>query len=192
MKTEVTNQIFEELTKTHWGIIPASISVIMLNQDLSSNGVWLIFWATLMASYDVAVRRIPNSLTAMTAIFGLIFSLIQGGMSGFVVSISSGLLGFGIMAVLFFLNVLGAGDVKAVASLAVFLSPIQVLYLILFTTISGGILAIISLIMAKRVNELSLLAASVKNWRAVGVGIKLPYALAILGACLWLVLKTGL
>lgn len=192
MKTKVTNQIFEDLIKTHWGIIPASIFVIMFNQNLSNNAVWLIFWATLMASYDIAVRRVPNALTAIAALHGLIYSFIQGGLSGSLVSIMSGLLGFVIMAVLFFFNALGAGDVKAVASLAMFLNPIQVLYLILFTTISGGVLAIISLIMAKRVNELSLLAASVKNWRAVGVGIKLPYALAILGACLWLVFKTGI
>ncbi|WP_318495369.1 A24 family peptidase [Photobacterium leiognathi] len=92
---------------------------------------------------DIKTRKIPNILSLLTAIICLIFAyqhhyLASSIISSIVVLVSS--------MVLFYFNIMGAGDGKFAAALALAI-PLQQLNIALFlTTIIGGALAVFYLI----------------------------------------------
>jgi len=172
-----------ELGGGHWALLPALLSLAWLSgprASPTSPDLCFLVLAFLMASYDLACRRIPNPLTAAAAIWGFISSLILGGPAGLIGSLEGGLVGFGLFAVFFFLGALGGGDVKALGALGTFLGPLGALKLFVFTTLAGGMLAL-------------LLIFAAGWWKGAGAGRaarqSLPYGLAILAGALAVVLN---
>jgi prepilin peptidase CpaA len=92
---------------------------------------------------DLRSRRIPNELTA--AMIGIGLALAAGGTSG--VSIGASLAGFclGLLLMMpgYALGATGAGDVKLMAGVGAIVGPALVLPAFLFTSIAGGVLALI-------------------------------------------------
>jgi prepilin peptidase CpaA len=104
----------------HEALLPALLFLPWLSGPRASPtapDLFFLVLAFLMASYDVADRRIPNPLTAVAAAWGLLSSWILGGPDGIVGSLAGGLVGCGLFAGFFFLGALGAGDVKALGAL---------------------------------------------------------------------------
>ncbi len=166
----------------HWGLLPACLSLPWLGRELPPAGGGFILMAALMASYDLAERRIPNQLTALTAGLGLVLGLMAGGPAGLWRALGGGAVGLAIMAGFFFLGMVGAGDVKALGALGVFLGPWGALELFVAATLAGGLLAV-GWVLARRWRLLAwepggggLLAAS--------RGLELPYGLAIAAGAL--------
>jgi prepilin peptidase CpaA len=150
-------------------------------------GVWLVLLVAIMASYDVVVNRIPNQLTALTAIGGLVFGL-ETGWHGLGAASLGGLVGLTIMGIFYLTGAVGAGDVKAMAAVSTFLGPLGAVYLFATTVMAGGLLALVRLFAS--------------GWRprfkggalSLGLsdtGLKLPYGLAILVGTIWTVLMRG-
>lgn len=189
MENNYSSFFWKELSGVHWGILPVFLSLPLLTYSphdgsIAIHGLLLVF-ALLMASYDVACQRIPNQLTAITAIFGLSWAFSNGGLSGLGTAFAGGLVGFGLMAVFYFLGAVGGGDVKAIAALSTFLGALGALYLFVFTTLVGGLMAVIKLILDRKV---LWMVGGLANLRIAGPSGNLPYGLAIAGGVVCIII----
>ncbi|MFH1035589.1 MAG: prepilin peptidase [Pseudomonadota bacterium] len=174
----------------HWGLIPAlAVLPFFAASGLSGAQAWVPWLAALMASYDLAERRIPNPLNALAALLGLGWALAGGGLGGLGQALLGGLTGFGLLAVFFFLGAVGAGDVKALGALCTFLAPWGAVQLFFYTVLVGGLLALGRLLLARR--HLAS-GTDLAAWRLLAQGLEMPYGLAIAGGALVLLLTGGL
>lgn len=166
----------------HWGLLPGlAVLPFFAAGGQAGAPLWVAWLACLMASYDLAQRRIPNMLNALAALMGLAWSLGQGGLAGLGQGLLAGLVGFGLLAIFFFLGAVGAGDVKALGALCTFLAPWSALQLFLYTVLAGGLLACLRLLALGR--GLSP-GAGLGGLRLRAQGLEMPYGLAIAAGAL--------
>jgi prepilin peptidase CpaA len=92
---------------------------------------------------DVRSRKIPNLLTFGAALCGLLFHVALSGVPGLVTATSGWATGVALFLPFFLLRGMGAGDVKLLAALGAWLGPMQTIWLALFTSIAGGVMALI-------------------------------------------------
>lgn len=149
-----------------------------------------VLLAALMAAYDLASYRIPNPLTATAAAYGLFSAAVQGGPAGLGWGALAGLSALGLMAIFFFLGAMGAGDVKALAALACFLTPGGALELFILMALCGGVLAVGRLVLARQ--RVRAWGAGPGLLRISAGGHRLPYGLAILAAAATMAAQGGL
>ena len=95
---------------------------------------------------DIRSQRIPNWLTFPLILTGLVAHAMYGGLEGLKLAGSGFALGFAVMAVPFFLGVMGAGDVKLMAGVGAWLGTSATFTAFLFTCLAGGIYALIVLL----------------------------------------------
>lgn len=120
---------------------------------------------------DIKYRKIPNQLCLLTAILCLILAyqhhyIVASLLSGLVVLLSS--------MILFYFNIIGAGDGKFAAALALAV-PWQQLDIALFlTAIMGGILAIIYLIKYRLILRNKIKDPGLPYGVAIGFGFFIP------------------
>src|SRR5262245_5110118 len=91
---------------------------------------------------DVRTRKIPNLLTFGAAACGLIFHLVINGFSGLALALAGWAIGIVLFLPFFLLRGMGAGDVKLLAALGAWLGPLQVVWLALFASLAGGVMAL--------------------------------------------------
>jgi prepilin peptidase CpaA len=118
---------------------------------------------------DIRTRRIPNILTAGAIIVAIPFLTLNGGPAG----LSRGLLGAGIGLLLFFpyfaLGGLGAGDVKLLAAIGMWLGPVPTLWVALFASMAGGVIAFgVALFHGYLRQAFSNLWLLITHWRVSG------------------------
>ncbi|MCB2226854.1 MAG: prepilin peptidase [Desulfarculaceae bacterium] len=170
-----------------WGLLPACLFLPWLALHAGANQgnlLVMVLMAMLMASYDLISYRIPNQLNALAALCGLVLAIGRGGWSAAPDALLGGLVAAGLMAIFFFLGAVGAGDVKALGALGVFLGPWGAVELFYLTVLAGGALAIVRLFAAHGL-------AGIRGWRVFARGLKLPYGLAICAGALWLAVLKG-
>jgi prepilin peptidase CpaA len=138
---------------------------------------------TAAGLHDCAVRTVPNLVCAVLLICGVTLRLIGG-------DVLYGLLAGGIVFVLctalWRFGWLGGGDVKLLAAASVFVPPSLVPALVLYTSLAGGVLAVVYLIAGRlvpppapnRPRHLLGRVARCEQWRLRRRG-PLPYAAAI-------------
>jgi len=152
---------------------------------------------------DVKGFRIPNKLVLSGIFFGVVLngllpqgwgfnSVLPGGL-GWLDSLQGFAVGLLVFMPLYWLRVMGAGDVKLMSMVGAFLGPNDILGVVLATFVAGGLMALIVVMRSKQLSQmlqnikLMLLGGLVKmsiwqlplmNDLPVSVG-KLPYALAI-------------
>ena len=148
---------------------PQSNATAMITPDHLS-ALALGAWLLMAAVSDLRSRRIPNRVVA-------------GGM----------LCGFALFLPLHLLRVIGAGDVKLLAMVGVWLGPQLLLGTTVLTLMAGGVMSIVMMLAsgtARRVlgNVRTLLTSFVVGAHAGHVttlqsrttsGVRMPYALAI-------------
>lgn len=139
---------------------------------------------------DLRSRRIPNALVASGIALGLLFSAAAHAGDGLASSVGGallgGLAGLALLMPLYVLRVLGAGDVKLLAMVGVWLGAPAVARAALWTLLCGGMLA---LIWAAASGVLPRVLANLHGAARLGLqGAatmattgRLPYALAIAG-----------
>ena len=88
---------------------------------------------------DLRSHRIPNFLVVLGLALGLVGQAYSGGMSGLSEGALGLLIGFGVFLPLYALGGMAAGDVKLMAMVGSFLSPIGALWAALFSLIAGGL-----------------------------------------------------
>lgn len=192
MNESLTADLGTELRGIHWGLLPAlgflGWWAVRSGEGFGPAQIMLVL-ASLMASYDLACRRIPNALTGLTAIAGVGWALLYGGTGGFLQAMASGAIGFGLMLIFYFIGSVGAGDVKAIGALAIF-APSAMGAVILFVCIAlaGGLLALLRLVPMSR----SLWAfGGLRGLKMAGGDTSLPYGLAIWAGTFVFVLTGG-
>ena len=165
--------------------------------------VALAAWLLVATWTDMRTRRVPNLLVASGMLCGLAVQalapagsgLFGGGWGGLgIVSAALGLLtGLALFMPLYIFRAVGAGDVKLLAMVGVWLGPQFTLAAALLTLLAGGLLAIIVMLASRSslqvLSNVRMLLTTVMIGAHSGrfapldapalVGVRLPYALAI-------------
>ena len=99
--------------------------------------------ALVAAAFDLKTRRIPNLLTFGSAVAAVAIHGISGGWVAASIAFAGWALGLALFLPLFALGGMGAGDVKLLAALGACVGPLAVVWVALFTSIAGGLMALI-------------------------------------------------
>lgn len=119
----------------------------------------LVFLVGLLAAavyFDFRYHRIPNALTLGGALAGLVF-VVQADASWQTLALSAGGAAIGTLLFLplYAFGKMGGGDVKLLGMVGVFVGPVGVFWAAMWSLIAGGALAVLWLIGAWGVRELS-------------------------------------
>ncbi|HEV7857022.1 MAG TPA: prepilin peptidase [Pyrinomonadaceae bacterium] len=152
--------------------------------------VFLLPLAGIITYYDVRYRRIPNAFVLATLATGVLTNVIYGGLSGALASFGGCALAFFLMFTLHIFGAMGAGDVKLFAAIGAVLGASLVLPTFFVIVLTGGALAVVSMIRAGAVrstlhNVLMVLVGLVPGWKMPRFAVPsdrrhtIPYGVAI-------------
>lgn len=158
---------------------------------LITNILLLSILAVLIAYYDMRYRRIPNAFVLATLASGLAINAIFGGLQGAVASVKGCALAFVLMFVLHVFGAMGAGDVKLFAAIGSVVGGALVLPTFLVVILTGGALAVGTMIRAKAVRTtmhrvLQIFAGLMPGWEMPRFAVPadrrhtIPYGVAIM------------
>ena len=108
----------------------------------------LIPLAVIITYFDCRFRLIPNAFDLATLISGLAINTITNGWTGLLMSLGGCALAFVLMFVLHIFGAMGAGDVKRFAAIGSVIGAPLVLPTVLVVVLTGGLLAIFTMIRA--------------------------------------------
>jgi len=107
--------------------------------------------ATLLASWiDYSQRRVPNWLNLAILLCGFVAQGWYFGWSGLWTGAMGMLIGFGVLIVPWMMHGMGAGDVKLMAAVGVWLGPKLTLYSFGVGAMIGGVAAIVMIVSTGR------------------------------------------
>lgn len=174
--------------------------LILLQSETFLIWVTALFLALVMV-WDWRWRRIPNIVTYPTLAAAVLYRTIAAGVDGLFLSLGGIIVGGGLLFIGYLFRLMGAGDVKAMAVLGGIWGGQEVLNIMLYTFVAGGVVAIGILLLH------GLLAETVKRYGSMAKVFllsgaisylppsldegkqKLPYGVVIaIGALLWLTL----
>ena len=148
--------------------------------------------AVIGAVYDVRSRRVPNLLTLPSILFGLLLHLSLGGWRQLGSSAAAGLICGLIFLVFHLAGGMGGGDVKLITAVGCIAGLPSTGYLLIFTALAGGVMAISLALYRGRFKETVLnMGTLVVHHKTMGLAphpefnisnertLRLPYALAI-------------
>jgi len=105
----------------------------------------------LLASWiDYSQRRVPNWLNALLIVVGFIVQACYFGTAGLVTGTWGLLTGFGLLIVPWLMHGMGAGDVKLMAAIGVWLGPLLTFYSFALGAVIGGITAVVMILSTGR------------------------------------------
>lgn len=99
--------------------------------------------ALVAVATDLKSRRIPNLLTFGAAFTAVIVHAYAAGWSGVGVALAGWLVGAAFFFPLFALGGMGAGDVKLLAAVGAWLGPGATVWVALYSSIAGGVMALV-------------------------------------------------
>ena len=101
---------------------------------------------------DLRSRKIPNELVLAILVTGWLFALAVSpdSLRALGMSLAGTAVGFGIWILFYLVGVIGAGDVKFFAAAGAWLGPGATWRAALVAAVAGGVLAIVMLIMERR------------------------------------------
>ena len=146
---------------------------------------------------DCRWRLIHNALTFPFMVLGLVLHLATEGAPGLGWAVLGLFTGCGLMMIPFTFGQMGGGDVKLLAALGALLGAHAILNVFLYTTLAGGVLAVLyavrhheGLNTVRRAGQLAsalVTPPSGTSQDAPRPAITIPYGVAIAaGACLYL------
>ena len=150
----------------------------------------LIMFVVAVAITDCRTHRIPNLLCATAAILGLSAQMWLHGQDGLLTALGGAAIGFAMFLPFYVLRAFGAGDVKAMATVGIFLGVESTLLAVGATLIAGAVLGICVLVLrpmhakSTLLRLFGLLVAPVASMRSArrnqDTGAqRFPYGLAI-------------
>lgn len=159
---------------------------------------WCLLAAVLLLAVvsDIRRRRIPNQLVLYGLLMGLALQtiappgqgLLQDGGLGLGAALMGGFAGLALFLPFYLLRVLGAGDVKLMSVVGVWLGASAVLQAGLWTMIAGGVLALMMALASGTLRQTlinSFVALSTRTAPHLDApsrsarNMRLPYAVAI-------------
>jgi prepilin peptidase CpaA len=106
---------------------------------------------TLWASWvDYKEKRVPNKLNLLIILSGLIVQLFWNGGWGLLSGVEGLALGFGLLIIPWAMYMMGAGDVKLLAGMGVWMGPEMVLWTFVIGAIIGGVASLIMIAARRR------------------------------------------
>jgi prepilin peptidase CpaA len=105
------------------------------------SGCLAVLLITAMVT-DLRWRRLPNWLTGAVALLYVAFALVLRSPAEWPGDLMVSALAFAVGFALFAGNMMGGGDVKLVAGLALFAGPERIADFVLITALAGGLLAL--------------------------------------------------
>src|SRR4030095_518178 len=146
--------------------------------------------AVVITYYDVRYRRIPNAFVIARLVGGVARSGILGGIPGLLASLGGCAMAFALMFMLHIFGARGAGDVKLFAAIGAVTGAHLVLPTFLVVVLTGGLLAVISIVRAGVVRAtmhrvLQIFVGMLPGWEMPRFAIPadrrltLPYGVAI-------------
>jgi len=117
-----------------------------------------LVYAVLCVASDVQSRRIPNLLSGLGMVVGIVLNTVYFGSDGLLASLGGTLLIGGLLLGPFAMGGIGGGDVKMMAAIGALLGPRAALPALLMGLVFGGGIMVIHLIRLGRLRE-KLLAA---------------------------------
>ena len=134
---------------------------------------------------DIAVRTIPDWTSLGLATIGVTLRLLEGT---FIIGAAAAVAVFALAALCWRCGWLGGGDVKLLAACSLLVPPIQVPHLVLLTSLAGGAIACLYLVLGRllprrltaspRPIALIRRIGRAERWR-IGKRASLPYGCAI-------------
>jgi prepilin peptidase CpaA len=106
--------------------------------------------------YDLRLRRIPNWLVAAIAATGLTHAFIAGGTHAALAAIFGAMSGVVLLVWPFVCGLLGAGDVKFLGALGVWVGAAGTLRVVLVGSLVGGMLAVAILARLRRTERIAV------------------------------------
>ena len=107
-------------------------------------GVLLASW------FDFAQRRVPNWLNLALIIAGFVVQGLYFGSAGLVTGLWGVLAGFCLLIVPWLMHGMGAGDVKLLAAIGVWLGPLLTFYSFALGAVIGGLVAMVMILSTGR------------------------------------------
>jgi prepilin peptidase CpaA len=154
--------------------------------------------AVTAAITDVRDRRIPNRLTYLAMIAGLVLQAAVHGWRGLLQSLAGGLLFGGVFLIFHLVRAMGAGDVKLAVALGCIIGPAGSWQVMFATAVAGGALAILVMVFTGRVLKTLRNTLAVVGFHAVHglrthpevnldnpTAVRLPYGLAFAAGTLY-------
>jgi prepilin peptidase CpaA len=92
---------------------------------------------------DLKSRRIPNLLTLGAALTAVVVHGYVAGWSGIGMALAGWLVGAAFFFPIFALGGMGAGDVKLMAAVGAWLGPGAIVWVALYSSIAGGVMALV-------------------------------------------------
>ena len=142
---------------------------------MESIGFWHVAIAVLLpgvvlASWiDWRYRKVPNWLNLSLILSGLTVQVIFHGWSGLWAGLLGMLLGFGLLIIPWLMHAMGAGDVKLMAAIGVWLGPLLTLRAFCVGAILAGAIAVTMIILGRRLWQahanLGLIMTKLNSWK---------------------------
>lgn len=98
---------------------------------------------------DIKYHKIPNKLIILGMVSSCVGRLWEKGFIGLGMSLGCMLIPFLLLFPLFVMRMIGAGDIKLFCMLAFMMTPEQIIYLLFYACLIGGIWAVIKMIRNK-------------------------------------------
>jgi prepilin peptidase CpaA len=118
---------------------------------------------------DIRTRRIPNVLTFGAAVAAVLFHGFQAGAPGLQSAVTGWVAGTALFLPFFLLGGMGGGDVKLLAALGAWLGPGDALWLAIYASLAGGVMAIgVALLRGYLGTALRNLATLLGSWCLTG------------------------
>ena len=133
----------------------------------------LVVMLAVAAAIDIRSRRIPNALTGLIALIGLMQSFTAGHTVTPWQSVLGLLTGAGLLLALVVLRAVGEGDLKLLASAGAWLGPRLVFQVFLLEAILGMLIVLVTCAIQGRLgllmNNSMLLATNISHVNRLGV-----------------------
>ncbi|MEZ2142814.1 A24 family peptidase [Bradyrhizobium sp. DN5] len=150
-----------------------------------------------VATLDVATRLIRNDVCLVLALLGIAGQLASP--MQLIESLTAATILFLLLFMIFQRRWIGGGDVKLLVALAIGLPPTALMQLVTVTSLAGGVLALVHLMMrvlpypklAPVGSSLARRVYAIERWRHVRHA-PLPYGVAIACGGIWAILSKGL
>ena len=126
----------------------------------------------IAAIIDARSRRIPNWLTLLMALSGVLNALVWGHPTSPTAAFLGLLTGLGILLIPFALGAMGGGDVKMLAGVGAWLGPMATLQVYAIAAVAGLIIVLVQCLWTGRLTQLirnsTLIMANFANYAQVG------------------------
>lgn len=119
----------------------------------TANNILLLMLVSLSAAFDAKERRIPNKITFLGIIVGLLFNLITGGWMGLFNSFLGLVAGIAIFFIPFAIGGMGAGDVKLMGAIGALMGWRFSMETAIYSALVGGLMVFVYLVYTRKMRD---------------------------------------